>query len=125
MKGAERIDAAVAAANPGSPVSPEMYVYPSRMPNFGTRLNSTPISRGHSPDSDAEMGDLRKTAFASAAASAGLTVSPARFFAYCCTSWRYAVTGLSPTVWIAEPPRYAAMFWKGETAEGEARAGEW
>ena len=56
-----------------------------------------------------------KTALASAVATAGATVSPARFFAYCCTSCRYAVTGLSPTVWMAEPPRYAAMFWIGDT----------
>ena len=51
---------------------------------------------------------------ASFVAVAGSTGLPCRSFAYCCTSWRYAVTGLSPMVWIAEPPRYADMFWNGE-----------
>lgn len=32
----------------------------------------------------------------------------------CCTSCRYAVTGLSPTVWMADPPRYAVMVWNAE-----------
>ena len=66
-------------------------------------------------ESDAVIGAFMKTAFASDAACFGLSAVPSTSFANCCTSWRYAVTGLSPTVWIAEPPRYAAMFWNGDT----------
>mmetsp|Transcript_27060 Transcript_27060/g.63222 ORF Transcript_27060/g.63222 Transcript_27060/m.63222 type:complete len:279 (-) Transcript_27060:131-967(-) len=105
MNGAENMEAPVAAKGPTSPESERTKERPSRMPNFGTRLKSTPTSRGQSPDMDAVMGDRRKTALASSAASFGSTGLPSRPFAYCCTSCRYAVTGLSPTVWIAEPPR--------------------
>ena len=51
-------------------------------------MSSTPIMRGQRPESEAEMGARRKTAFASDCATFGSTVTPSRFFAYCCTSWR-------------------------------------
>ena len=170
INGAERIEAAVAAAKPGSP-SPTTKEYPSRNPNFGIRFNSTPapapganasqftwkkgqacaasvhnrlrckarlnktlrtlleracscavvqeergereyspIMRGQRPEREAEIGEVLNTALASAMASLGLTATPCAFFANCCTSCRYAVTGLSPTVWMADPPRYAQRF---------------
>ena len=45
-------------------------------------------------------------AFASCDAIFGSVIVPSKPFAYCCTNCRYAVTGLSITVWNAEPPRY-------------------
>ena len=72
---------------------------------MGTRFRSTPINRGHNPDSEAPIGFARNVAFASPTATFGATVFPLTSLAYCCTSWRYAVTGLSPTVWMALPPR--------------------
>ena len=51
-------------------------------------MSSTPIMRGQRPESEAETGARRKTAFASDCATFGSTVTPSRFFAYCCTSWR-------------------------------------
>ena len=41
IKGAERMEAAVAAPKPGSPDEPVSVVYPRRMPNLGMRLKST------------------------------------------------------------------------------------
>ena len=113
MKGALRMDAAVAAMYPGS-VCPVKAVYPSSTPNLGTRLKSTPMSRGHSPDRDAVTGLAMNTAFASLRAIFGSTAAPDASLANCCTYCRYAVTGLSPMVWMADPPRYAHMFWNGE-----------
>merc|ERR1719219_1106205 len=62
-----------------------------------------------SPDIEAEIGEARKTALASARATAGSTSWPSRLLAYCCTNCRYAVMGLSITVWNADPPRYATI----------------
>ena len=101
-----------------------------RQRDDGLGDSKTPMSRGQRPDSDALTGFFLKAALASAWAAFGLTVLPSRSLAcmryvstaryipdgrggraYCCTSWRYAVTGLSPTVCMAEPPRYAHLHW--------------
>ena len=49
----------------------------------GTRLNITPTIRGARPDMDAEIGEARKTALASAEAILGSTILPLAPFAYC------------------------------------------
>jgi len=46
MKGADKIEAAVAAATPGFSPSPRKKEKPKRIPNLGTRLKPTPTNRG-------------------------------------------------------------------------------
>ena len=86
IKGADKMEAVVAAANPGSPVFPVTAVYPKRKPNLGTRFNNTPIIRGVNPDKEADTGFLLKTSLASFTAISGLTISPLAVFAYCWTN---------------------------------------
>ena len=83
MKGADKMEAPVAATNPGDSPSPMKKEIPKRIPNLGTRLKPTPTRRGPTPERLAVTGWARKTARASAVATLGSTGFPAASLAYC------------------------------------------
>ena len=64
IKGAENIEAPVAAINPTLPSSSIKYDIPNKNPNLGTLLNPTPTIRGPKPDIEALNGDFLKIALA-------------------------------------------------------------
>jgi hypothetical protein len=82
IKGADMIEAPVAATKPGDSPSPIMKEIPKRIPNLGMRLKPTPIKRGPTPDIQAETGWERKTALASCEAILGSTGLPAASFVH-------------------------------------------
>lgn len=86
MNGADRMEAAVAAAKPGFSPSPKKKLNPSNIPNFGMRLKQTPTNRGPTPLIDALSGCALNTALASSDATRGSTGLPSKSLAYCCTN---------------------------------------